>query len=96
MSMTPEQIALFNKRHDEVVKHNKRVSSIRNTRLPKDHVVAIDDAIRVMHNLHEAFTDGVYLGHNGITFDDMIELANVKRTLEQAFTEQKVPERVKQ
>lgn len=86
----------LNMRHDHIVKHNKRVRSIRNTRLPKDTVNAVDEAIRVMSELHEVISDGVYFGHNGITMDNMIELANAKRKLERAFTEQEVPERIKQ
>jgi len=86
----------INTRHDHVLKHNKRVRSIRNTRLPKDTVNAVDEAIKVMSELHEVISDGVYFGHNGITMDNMIELANAKFKLERAFTEIEVPERVKQ
>ena len=86
----------INTRHEYVLKHNKRVRSIRNTRLPKDTVNAVDEAIKVMSELHEIISDGVHFGYNGITMDNMIELANAKRKLEHAFTEQEVPERVKQ
>lgn len=66
-------------------KHNKRVRSIRNTRLPKSSVKAIDDAISAMNEVHEQVCDGVYHGYNSLMMQDVITLVNALDKLKAEF-----------
>jgi hypothetical protein len=66
-------------------KHNKRVKSIRNTRLPKSSVAAIDEAISAMSEVHEQVCDGVYHGYNSLMMDDVIKLVNALYKLKSEF-----------
>jgi hypothetical protein len=66
-------------------KHNKRVKSIRNTRLPKSSVAAIDEAISAMSEVHEQVCDGVYHGYNSLMMDDVIKLVNALHKLKSEF-----------
>lgn len=66
-------------------KHNKRVKSIRNTRLPKSAVAAIDGAISAMNEVHEQVCDGVYHGYNSLMMQDVITLVNALDKLKAEF-----------
>lgn len=66
-------------------KHNKRVKSIRNTRLPKSSVAAIDEAISAMDAVHEQVCDGLYHGYNSLMMDDVIKLVNALDKLKAEF-----------
>ena len=66
-------------------KHNKRVKSIRNTRLPKSSVAAIDGAISAMDDLHQQVCEGVYHGYNSLMMDDVINLVNALHKLKTEF-----------
>lgn len=66
-------------------KHNKRVKSIREQRLPKSCTKAIDEAIHAMSEVHEQICDGVYHGYNTLTVEDVIRLANALHRLKLEF-----------
>lgn len=66
-------------------KHNKRVKSIRNTRLPKSSVAAIDNAISAMGAVHEQVCEGVYHGYNSLMIDDVVNLVNALHKLKSEF-----------
>ena len=66
-------------------KHNKRVKSIRNTRLPKASVAAIDDAISAMDDVHQQVCEGIYHGYNSLMMDDVIKLVNALDKLKSEF-----------
>ena len=66
-------------------KHNKRVKSIRNTRLPKSSVAAIDEAISAMTEVHDQVCDGVYHGYNSLMMADVIKLVNALDRLKSEF-----------
>ena len=66
-------------------KHNKRVKSIRNTRLPKSSVAAIDNAINAMDNVHMTLVDGAAHGYHALTMDDVVQLANAMHDLKREF-----------
>ena len=66
-------------------KHNKRVKSIRQTRLPKSSVAAIDEAITAMDAVHEQVCEGVYHGYNSLMMDDVIKLVNALHKLKTEF-----------
>lgn len=66
-------------------KHNKRVKSIREVRLPKSCVKAIDDSIRAMDMIHEQVCDGVIHGYNPLTIDDIVTLLRALHQLRAEF-----------
>ena len=66
-------------------KHNKRVKSIRNTRLPKSSVAAIDGAISAMDNVHGMLVDGVVHGYHALSMDDVVQLVNAMNNLKREF-----------
>jgi hypothetical protein len=66
-------------------KHNKRVKSIRNTRLPKSSVAAIDGAISAMSEVHDQVCEGIYHGYNSLMMDDVIKLVNALHRLKVEF-----------
>lgn len=66
-------------------KHNKRVKSIRETRLPKSSVAAIDGAISAMENVHMTLVDGLVHGYHALTMDDVVQLANAMHDLKREF-----------
>lgn len=66
-------------------KHNKRVKSIRNTRLPKSSVAAIDESISAMSDVHDQVCEGVYHGYNSLMMDDIIKLVNALHKLKSEF-----------
>jgi hypothetical protein len=66
-------------------KHNKRVKSIREVRLPKSCTAAIDEAIKAMDVVHESVTDSVANGYNGLMVEDVIALSNALQKLKTEF-----------
>ena len=66
-------------------KHNKRVKSIRNTRLPKSSVAAIDGAISAMDNIHNMLVDGIVHGYHALSMDDVVQLVNAMNNLKREF-----------
>ena len=66
-------------------KHNKRVKSIRETRLPKACVSAIDEAIHAMDDVHQQVCEGVYHGYHSLMMDDVIKLVNAMHALKREF-----------
>lgn len=66
-------------------KHNKRVKSIRNTRLPKSSVAAIDESIKAMSEVHDQVCEGIYHGYNSLMMDDVIKLVNALHKLKTEF-----------
>lgn len=66
-------------------KHNKRVKSIRESRLPKSCVSAIDESIRAMDDVHQQVCEGVYHGYNSLMVEDVIKLVNALHKLKTEF-----------
>ena len=66
-------------------KHNKRVKSIREVRLPKSCTAAIDEAIKAMDVVHESVTDSVMNGFNALMVEDVIALSNALQKLKTEF-----------
>ena len=66
-------------------KHNKRVKSIRETRLPKSCVSAIDGAISAMDNVHQQVCEGVIHGYHSLMMDDVVTLVNAMHRLKSEF-----------
>lgn len=66
-------------------KHNKRVKSIREKRLPKSCVEAIDESIKSMEVIHESMIDGVCHGYNPLSMDDVISLVGALNKLKREF-----------
>jgi hypothetical protein len=67
------------------VKHNKRVKSIREVRLPKSCVRAIDESIKAMDQVHEQVCEGVMHGYNSLMMDDVVRLVNAMHKLKAEF-----------
>lgn len=85
--MNEERIKKYNK---DAEKHNKRVKSIRESRLPKSCVEALDEAIRAMDSLHFSISESVYNNHNCITMDDMIQLGVALEKMKDEFQEREL------
>jgi len=66
-------------------KHNKRVESIREKRLPKSAVEAIDEAIATMDSLHGSLIDGVTFGYHPLTLQDIVMLVETVNKLKAEF-----------
>jgi len=66
-------------------KHNKRVKSIRETRLPKSCTAAIDEAIKAMDQVHEQICESVHYGFNGLMMDDVLNLVTAMHALKREF-----------
>ena len=66
-------------------KHNKRVKSLREQRIPKAGVAAIDEAIHAMSEVHEQMVESVHHGYNGLMIEDVIKLVNALNKLQTEF-----------
>ena len=73
------------KYNESAVKHNKRVKSIRETRLPKSCVDALDETMTVLDQVHESLIDGVCHGYHPLTLDDVVRLTNALHKLKSEF-----------
>lgn len=82
MTTHTDYISEYNER---VSKHNKRVESIREKRLPKSCVVAIDEAIKTMDSIHGSLIDGVVHGYHPMTLHDVIMLVEAVQKLKHEF-----------
>jgi len=67
------------------VKHNKRVKSIREVRLPKSCTAAIDESIKAMDQVHEQVCEGIIQGYNSLMMDDVVRLVNAMHKLKAEF-----------
>ena len=76
---------------EQTLKHNKRVKSIREKRLPKSCVDAIDDAIKAMDEIHESIIDGVMYGYHPLSMNDIVKLVEAFNKLRSEFTTREVP-----
>ena len=76
---------------EKILKHNKRVKSIRENRLPKSCVDAIDDAIQAMDDLHGSIVDGVMYGYHPLSMDDIVKLVGAVHKLRSEFTAREIP-----
>ena len=85
--MNEEWIKKYNK---DAEKHNKRVKSIREKRLPKSCVKALDQAIEAMDVMAFQIQESVINNHNCITMDDMIQLGLALEKMKKEFEEQKL------
>ena len=66
-------------------KHNKRVKSIREVRLPKSCTAAIDESIKAMDQVHEQIAEGVLHGYHSLMLDDVVRLVNAMHKLKAEF-----------
>ena len=71
--------------NEAAAKHNKRVASIRETRLPKSCVDALDNAMNVLDQVHESLVDGVCHGYHPLTLDDIVRLTTALQKLKAEF-----------
>ena len=71
--------------NESAAKHNKRVTSIREVRLPKSCVNAIDEAVKVLDQVHESLIDGVCHGYHPLTLDDIVRLTTALQKLKSEF-----------
>tara|TARA_Y100000114_G_C11628364_1_gene263173 strand:+ start:139 stop:408 length:270 start_codon:yes stop_codon:yes gene_type:complete len=85
--MNEEWIKKYNK---DAEKHNKRVKSIRDSRLPKSCVKALDQAIRAMDVMTFQIQESVINNHNCITMDDMIQLGSALEKIKKEFEEREL------
>ena len=85
--MNEEWIKKYNK---DAEKHNKRVKSIREKRLPKSCVKVLDQAIHAMDVMTFQIQESVINNHNCITMDDMIQLGLALEKMKKEFEEQKL------
>lgn len=76
---------------EKILKHNKRVKSIRENRLPKSCVDAIDDAIKAMDDLHGSIVDGVMYGYHPLSMNDIVTLVEAVHKLRSEFTAREIP-----
>jgi len=85
--MNEEWIKKYNK---DAEKHNKRVKSIRESRLPKSCVEALDEAIRAMDVMNYQISESVVNSCNCITMDDMIQLGSALEKIKKEFEEREL------
>ena len=85
--MSEDHIKTYN---ENAKKHNKRVQSIRENRLPKSCVEALDEAIRAMDSLHFSIRESVCNNHNCITMEDMIQLGVALEKMKDVFQEREL------
>jgi hypothetical protein len=71
-------------------KHNKRVKSIREVRLPKSCTAAIDESIKAMDHVHDQVCEGMYHGYNALMMDDIIQLHKALYALKREFEYQEL------
>jgi hypothetical protein len=85
--MSEEWIKTYN---ENAEKHNKRVKSIRENRLPKSCVEALDEAIRAMDVMNHQISESVVNSFNCITMDDMIQLGRALERIREEFQEREL------
>ena len=85
--MSEDHIKKYN---ENAEKHNKRVKSIRENRLPKSCVEALDEAIRAMDVMVFQIKESVVNNHNCITMDDMIQLGSALDRMKEEFQEREL------
>ena len=78
------------KYNENAEKHNKRVKSIRENRLPKSCVEALDEAIRAMDVMNYQISESVVNSCNCITMDDMIQLGSALEKMKDEFQEREL------
>jgi len=71
--------------NEAAAKHNKRVKSIREVRLPKSCVNAVDETIHVVDQIHDSLIDGVVNGYHPLTLDDIVRLTTALQKLKAEF-----------
>jgi len=85
--MSEEWIKIYNANAE---KHNKRVKSIRENRLPKSCVEALDEAIRAMDVMNYQISESVVNSCNCITMNDMIQLGIALEKMKEEFEEREL------
>ena len=85
--MNEDHIKKYN---EDAEKHNKRVKSIREKRLPKSCVEALDEAIRAMDVMNHQISESVVNSFNCITMDDMIQLGSALEKMKTEFQEREL------
>lgn len=71
-------------------RHNKRVRSMRDVRLPKEVVASIDSMIEVSDRIQDAWIASLCSGRNQMSMQDMLDFTKAAQTFTRHFTE--IPE----
>lgn len=71
--------------NESALKHNKRVKSIRENRLPKSCVEAIDESISAMGHMRHSIMVGLHEDINAIRMEDIMALGSALTKLQQEF-----------
>lgn len=82
--------------NEHALSHNKRVKSIREGRLPKSCVTAIDEAISAMSSVRQTMVEGIAHGFNGLSMEDIIELSRALEGLNREFNYREVIKKPKE
>ena len=82
--------------NEHALSHNKRVKSIREARLPKSCVTAIDEAISAMSSVRQALIEGIAHGFNGLSMEEAIELSRALEGLNREFNYREVIKKPKE
>jgi hypothetical protein len=85
--MSEDHVKKYN---ENARKHNKRVQSIRENRLPKSCVEALDGAIQAMDSLHFSIKESICNNFNCITMDDMVQLGLALENMKAEFQEREL------
>ena len=85
--MSEDHIKTYN---ENARKHNKRVQSIRENRLPKSCVEALDGAIQAMDSLHFSIKESICNSYNCISMDDMVQLGLALEKMKAEFQEREL------
>jgi hypothetical protein len=82
--------------NERAVIHNKRVKSIRETRLPKSCVTAIDQAASAMANIRQSILEGIQHGFNGLMVEEIMELSKALEGLNREFNYREIIKKPKE
>ncbi|BAQ86515.1 hypothetical protein [uncultured Mediterranean phage uvMED] len=85
--MSADHIKTYN---ENARKHNKRVQSIRENRLPKSCVEALDGAIKAMDVINFQIKESIVHNYNCIGMDDMIQLGLALENMKAEFQEREL------
>ena len=72
--------------NERALSHNKRVKSIREQRLPKSCVTAIDEAMSAMSSIRPTIVEGIAHGFTARSMEAIIELSKALEGLNREFT----------
>ena len=82
--------------NEYALSHNKRVKSIREARLPKSCVTAIDEAMSAMSSIRQTIVEGITHGFNALSMEEVIELSKALEGLNREFNYREVIKKPKE